>query len=219
LDEDIPAQRQACMDSVIAHHPGWDVTVWRSLEQFGLLRNKRAFFAADELAPKTWPHARWQIVSNILRFEVLARHGGVYVDSDVWCHRPLDDLLERTEAGGKDGFLAWEIERRWLGEAVVGCVSGAPFMERIVSNLEAWAFARAGQAATKTVGPQYITPLLLGTPELERVLVLPQRTFFPARHNEPAKGDAIIAGDAPEGTWMTHGFFNYRRKQALGLVR
>lgn len=212
LDDAIPEDRQRCIDSVVALHPGWDVTIWRSLEQFGLLHNKRAFFSADELAPATWPHAAHQIRSNILRFEVMARHGGVYVDSDCWGHKPLDDLLERTEAEGKDGFLAWEIQGRWLGEAVIGCVPGAAFMARIVDNLEAWAFARAGQAATKTVGPQYITPLLRGTPELDRVSVLPQRTFFPARFDQPDVGDANIAAGGG-GSYLTHGFFNNRAKR------
>lgn len=213
LDDEIPPERQACIDSVTALHLTWDITIWRSLDQFGLLHNKRAFFSADDLAPVTWPHAAHQIRSNILRFEVMLKHGGVYVDSDCWGHKPLDDLLERTEREGKDGFLAWEIQGKWLGEAVIGCVPGAPFMRRIVEHLEPWAFARKGQAATRTVGPQYITPLLRNTPELERVLVLPQQTFFPARYDQPEVGDANIAAGG-NGSYLTHAFFNTRKKRA-----
>ena len=31
--------------------------------------------------------------ADVLRYEILRRHGGVYVDVDVECLRPLDDLL------------------------------------------------------------------------------------------------------------------------------
>jgi inositol phosphorylceramide mannosyltransferase catalytic subunit len=218
LDEEIPPQRQACIDSCIAMHPGWDVRIWRDVSEFGPLRNGRAFHAASELAPSTWPHARYQIASNVLRFEVMLRHGGLFFDTDITCLRSLEPLIERVEAEGKAGMLGWEIERKWLGEAVIAAVPGAPFMERIVSHLEPWAFARAGKAATITVGPQYVTPLLRGSKELRDVLVMPQRAFFPARHNQPDLGDSLASGKAHPDTYAVHGFHNFRRKQALGLV-
>lgn len=217
----IPADRQACIDRAAELHPGWDLRVWTSLDQFGLLHNKRAFFDADAIAPKAPRGNPHQIRTNVLRFEIMARHGGVFLDSDVWCLRPLDEVTERTEAGGYDGFLGWEIEQRWLGEAVIGCVPGAAFMARIVDHLEPWAFARRRQAATCTVGPQFITPLLVGTPELARVAVFSQQHFFPARHDEPDLSDALVEGRtaAHPDTVAVHRFGNFRRKRALGLVR
>lgn len=202
------------MRSVRDFHPGWDVTIWRDVSDFGLLRNKRAFFGAAELAPKSWPHARYQIASNVLRFEVMQRYGGVFFDTDVTCLRSLEPLIERVESEGKAGMLGWEIQDKWLGEAVIAAVPGAPFMARIVDNLEAWAFKHKGRAATVTVGPQYITPLLRGTPELADVLVMPQTAFYPARHNQPALGDALVRGEglSPD-TWCIHQFMNARRRR------
>lgn len=221
LDDPIPPDRQACIKSCIALHPGWEVRMWTSLSQFGLLRNKAAFFAADRIAPPAPRGNPHQVRTNVLRFEIMLRYGGVFFDSDVWCLRPLHEVIERTEQEAKDGFLGWEIQNRWLGEAVIGCVPGAPFMERIVTNLEAWAFARQGQTATKTVGPQYITPLLRGSAELDHVTVLPQHTFFPARHDQPELSDALVSGERTPhpDTLAVHMFGNFRRKKALGLVR
>ena len=215
LDEDIPPERQACIDSCIAMHPGWDVRIWRDVSEFGLLHNRRAFYGAAELAPKTWPHARYQIASNVLRFEVMLRYGGLFLDTDITCLRSLEPLVERVESEGRDGMLGWEIQGRWLGEAVIAAVPGAPFMQRIVDHLEPWAFRRAGKAATVTVGPQYITPLLRGTPELARVLVMGQRAFFPARHNQPDLGDRLVAGEAHPDTYAIHAFMNHRKRKAL----
>lgn len=216
LDEPIPANRQACIDSCIAAHPGWDVTIWTTLDQFGLLQNKRAFFSADSIAPKPPRGNPHQVRTNVLRFEIMLRHGGVFLDSDVWALKGIGDILERAEAEDKDGVLGWEIQDRWLGEAVIGCVPGAPFMRRIVDHLEPWAFARARQAATKTVGPQYITPLLTGTPELDGVLVMAQPAFFPARHDQPHLADSIIDRRVPSpDTWLVHRFGNFRRRNGL----
>jgi mannosyltransferase OCH1-like enzyme len=216
LDDDIPTERQACIDSCIALHPGWDVRIWRSVADFGLLRNRRAFFGADQIAPVPPQGNPHQIRTNVLRFEIMLRFGGVFLDSDITCLKPLDPIIERAECEGKSGVLGWEIQNRWLGEAVIGCVPGAPFMERIVSHLEPWAFARKGKHATITVGPQYITPLLKSSKELRDVLVMPQVTFFPARHDQPELSDAIASGEkqSPESTCV-HRFGNFRRRRGL----
>lgn len=215
-DDPIPPERQRCIDSCIAHHPGWEVSVWTSVEQFGLLHNRRAFYGADDLAPASWPHSRYQIMSNVLRFEVMLRYGGLFFDTDIVCLRSLEPLVERVEAGGKAGMLGWEIQSRWLGEAVIAAVPGAPFMQKIVSNLERWAFAHKGRPATVTVGPQYITPLLKHSVELADVLVMPQRAFFPARFDQPELSQAMADGTTPApGSYAVHCFFNNRRKRGM----
>lgn len=220
LDEPVPPDRQACIDSVVALHPGWDVTVWTSLGQFGLLRNRAVFRSADLIAPPAPRGNPHQIRTNVLRFEIMARHGGVFVDTDVVGLKAFDLICETVEAESKTGALAWEIEDRWLGEAVIFCSPGAPFMERIVEGMEDWAFKRRGKPATVTVGPQYITPRLRGSKPLADVLLLPQATFFPARHDQPELGDCIASGEvASPGTYAVHLFGNFRRKRTLGLVR
>lgn len=214
-DDPIPPERQSCIDSCIKAHPGWDVRVWRDVADFGLLHNKRAFYGADKLAPTTWPHARFQIASNVLRFEVMLRYGGLFFDTDIVCLRSLEPLIQRVEDEGKAGMLGWEIERRWLGEAVIASVPSAPFMQRIVDNLEPWAFKRAGKPATCTVGPQYVTPILKGTDELADVLVMPQSAFFPARYDQPELSQAIADGSHPSpDSWCSHLFMNNRARQA-----
>jgi len=220
LDEEIPPERQACIDSFQRMHPEWELTVWRSVADFGLLRNRSVFRSAELIAPPAPRGNPHQIRTNVLRFEVMARYGGVFLDSDVFCLKPLDPIVERIEAEGRAGALAWEIADRWLGEAVIFCEPGAAFMERIISGLERWAFQHKGRPATVTVGPQYITPRLRGSKELENVLLLPQESFFPARHDQPDLGDRIVSGVTPSpGSYGVHLFANFRRKKALGLVR
>lgn len=216
LDEPIPDNRRRCIDTCIDKHPDWDVKVWTSIDQFGLLRNQRVFDHASDIAPKAPRGNPEQVRTNVLRFEMMARYGGVFLDSDVWALRPIDNIVEKAEEQDCSGVLGWEIQDRWLGEAVIMAQPGAPFVERIVSHLEPWAFARARQPATKTVGPQFITPLLVGTSELEDVLLMPQAAFFPARHDQPRLADSIIDRSvvAPD-TYLVHRFGNFRRRHGL----
>ena len=34
--------------------------------------------------------------SDIFRYEILSQYGGIYLDADVLCRRPLDDFLNNT---------------------------------------------------------------------------------------------------------------------------
>lgn len=205
------------MDSCIAAHPGWEVTLWTSVDQFGLLQNKRAFFGADALAPLPPKGNPGQVRSNVLRFEIMLRYGGVFLDTDIWCHQSLEPLVAQAESEGKAGILGWEVQDRWLGEAVIAAHPKAGFMQRIVDGLEPWAFRRARRAATVTVGPQYITPRLLGSPELHDVMVVPEHTFYPAAYNQPERSSGLVSGEIPlpEGTVATHMFGNFRRRNGL----
>jgi len=63
--------------------------------------------------------------SDLLRYEILRRHGGVYVDTDVECLRPIDELLTGVVA-----FAGFELPGR-LGTAVMGAVPGHAAMEEL----------------------------------------------------------------------------------------
>ncbi len=69
---------------------GWAHRLWTDAEVAPLvdgLRNRAAYLAAPNYGQK----------ADILRYELLERYGGVYVDVDMECLQPLDPLLE---AGG-----------------------------------------------------------------------------------------------------------------------
>ena len=58
--------------------------------------------------------------SDIIRLEVLFRFGGVYVDTDVECLRPIDPLLRE----GADFFAAY-MRPGTVNNAVIGSVGKA----------------------------------------------------------------------------------------------
>lgn len=80
----------------MAKHPDWTVNFWtdserpvpypgmqrRLLREFPLLKLKGCYTASDNFGEK----------SDLLRYEILYREGGVYVDHDVQCFKPFDTL-------------------------------------------------------------------------------------------------------------------------------
>lgn len=106
------------------HHPGWEMRLWADED-----------LAALSITAEDRHRARSPAeLSNLVRYEVLHRHGGVYVDTDMECLRPLDPLLR-----GIDGFAALELPGR-AGQAILGSVPG-----HLV-------FARAARSARRTLG-------------------------------------------------------------------
>jgi mannosyltransferase OCH1-like enzyme len=69
--------RQTWMD----HHPDWQFMLWteKEIEEFGL-NNKDQYDASINYGQK----------SDIARYEILYRLGGLYVDTDFVCLRPFD---------------------------------------------------------------------------------------------------------------------------------
>jgi hypothetical protein len=92
---------------------GWTHFLWTDAEVAPLLhrlRNKNAYMAASNYGQK----------ADILRYELLQRHGGVYVDVDMECVRSLDGLHGRGGPTFYAGFSnTGTVE---LNNGLIGCV-------------------------------------------------------------------------------------------------
>ncbi len=148
-------------------HPAWDFRLWTD---------------ADAPTPPGVERARnVGERSDLVRYEILRRHGGVYVDTDVECLRPIDELLE-----GVTAFAAYEVPGR-LCNAVIGAAPGHA------------AFTRATQLATVTVGrgtyPQATATAFLTyvLERLEDVTLFGPERFYP----ELWEGTKNVGDEAP----------------------
>jgi mannosyltransferase OCH1-like enzyme len=147
------------------HHPGWSFKVWRN-------RDLRRLLPATVVA-----RARhYTELSDLVRFEVLRRHGGVYVDTDVECLHPFDDLLQ-----GERALMGYEGPGR-VGSAVLAAVAGHPFF------VDAATLAREtvglGANSADATGPYFLTVLVRDHPD---VTILPEEAFYPYGLDEPER--------------------------------
>lgn len=142
--------------------PGWEFYDWR-----------------DPLDPADFPEtsALWGRCSSgaqmagLVRLEVLWRHGGVYVDSDMELYRSLEPLL------ALEGFAAWE-DDRVCPDAVLGFKPGHPAVAIMLER--ARAAVERGEGAWVS-GPGVTTSTLPGR---EDVLLLPPGSFYPYHYKE-----------------------------------
>lgn len=81
--------------SVIDHNPGWGLLTWDE-NSVGLLGVEVSELWADLRS--------WAAVSNYVRLLALQKYGGIYLDADVVCHKPLEQLLDNAAfAAEQDG--------------------------------------------------------------------------------------------------------------------
>jgi len=136
-----------CIATWRALNPGWDVRLWGNAElQETRWVNHRHIEAMYE--------RELNGVADLMRWEILLAHGGVVLDADSICLRPLDDELLDCEA-----FACWENEIARPGliaAGYFGSVAGNPFVERIVADIAAEASV-VNDLAWQTVGPQRLT--------------------------------------------------------------
>lgn len=115
----MPDKYRRCYESWAPMHPGWSVRLW----------------TADDLF---WIHNAWVwddrvrtiVRADVARFEVVLRYGGVYLDCDQECVRPIDDLVLY-----RDAFASMRDDRS-LAPAGFGATHGHPWMLRVVEELD-----------------------------------------------------------------------------------
>jgi mannosyltransferase OCH1-like enzyme len=192
-------------------HPGWEFRLWGNAELDGIswkARRQIELFRAS---------GHWEGIADLMRYEILYEHGGVYIDADATCVRPLDDWLLDTPM-----FAIWENERCAPGLVANGFIGSHrhhPALDAIVRvtsrmnrpvwrrtrDIEGWnglrpRFRYEAVHPWKTVGPVFFTKMIL--PYCPRqATVLPSVLFLPRHHseNEERKSSLIYATH----TWGT----------------
>ena len=82
----LPDYVNSAMDGWRSHHPNWTVTLWN---------NKKVIEKFPGIVPLLRQLKTLSWASNLIRYLVLERYGGVYVDTDMVAMRPLDPLIEQ----------------------------------------------------------------------------------------------------------------------------
>jgi len=200
-DDALPCESERYAQSWKRHHPGWEFCHW-TLADLPPLANHELFNAC--------PNTGYR--SDILRYELLHRFGGVYVDLDFECLRPLDPLLD-----GMAGFAGTisprhrDIGVQTVETAILGSVPGSPFFRTLIDDLPSWTdwWGWHPSVAVRS-GPQYFekqlqrwrarrgsVPITLFRPDI----------FYPFLWDEPHRR----AGPFPQSYAVHHWWGTWRR--------
>lgn len=180
------------------HHSAWHHKLWTE-DNLPPLRNQALYDDAHRIAPD---HVG-QFRADVVRYELLEQFGGVYVDADFECRKPLDPLLEGVEC-----FAAWEVPNRWINNAILGAVPGHPLMDMLIRRLPVNVRRRRGARPNKLSGPQFLTPIA----RQFDVTVFDKELFYPFLWDEI--GTDRDHSDHPDAYAVHH--WNHKRTLIAG---
>ena len=175
----IPAEFEDYWQRLKALHPGWQFQTWSGVPLN--LWNREAFYAATTHAGR----------SDVLRYEVLARRGGIYLDTDVEPLRSFEPLLNDDRP-----FAAWE-DKHMICPTVMGSPAEHPATAALVAALGPWAKAHKGQPPNRQTGPYFLTAQWKDRTD---VRLLEPEAFYPIHWSDKAS----LGGPYPKESYAVH---------------
>jgi mannosyltransferase OCH1-like enzyme len=181
--------------------PDWRIEEWTE-ENLPVLENQDLYDRASEICPGF----EGQLRSDIARLEILAAHGGVYLDCDFEPLRPIDELLVGVQC-----FAAWEISGQVVNNAILGATPAHPFILELLRRLRGSVENGIGRRPSQISGPRFVTEVYR-TWTYPEVRIFPQRLFYPYACNELRR-----AGESFPDAYAVHHWNNQRRLRRIPL--
>ena len=175
----LPEEFQRYRETWKRHHPDWEIRLWTDAE-VAELDLPEAFHRGRDVCEK----------ADVLRMELIRRFGGLHVDTDIECLRPLDPLLEGLRAfAGYD-----DINDTVISGALMGAVPEHPALERAVREVHD--SVGSGHIIDAT-GPRFLTRIFAEDPEL---LAFPHEYFHPRNFRASLNSE----GEFPDAYTIHH---------------
>lgn len=160
----------------IKHNPGWSYMFWSEKEIDQLNMKNKKFYDKDTF---------YTAKSDIARYEILQKYGGVFIDADsLWINKlnnSLDFILEKANNKG-NMFCAEEPKNKWsIANGVIGFSKNHPLLETLIdyihNNYESLKKKHPRHRDVWLVtGPHIFTPLVK---KYEKNLILDSKYFYP----------------------------------------
>jgi mannosyltransferase OCH1-like enzyme len=164
-----PREYRGYQESWLRHNPDWDLRFWTDDNLPEGLRRPEVY----DRSRTPWERA------DILRLEVVLREGGVHVDADFECLRPIDPLLEDVE------FFIGFRKPGHVNGALFGATAGHPILEEGLSRIPPLADGGYDKDAT---GPKFLDELLADRPG---VTYFEPPVFYPRTPDEVDAAHAV----------------------------
>ena len=166
LGSKIPSKYDRIRSTWQSYHPDWEYKLWvdADVAEFQM-RNASIFNRASNLGAK----------SDIFRYEILYRFGGVYVDIDFECIQSFNDLLYLDFFTG----TGYNETPTWFN-GLIACTPSHPILESLVNELRC-PIGSGWDGMSHNTGPYYFSEIVsrhLRGNEGKRV-VFPAAFFYP----------------------------------------
>ena len=191
LGGELPARYTRFVETWKNFHPEWEFKIWndKDAQEFDMI-NEVAFKNVDNMGVK----------SDIFRYEILYRHGGLYVDTDFECLKSFDDLLYLDFFGGGRTSMPY------LANGLLACKPNDTFIKIIIDEITKKQFNMNFSLGRvlNIAGAEFISEFYLNyiKTTTDKTVLFPDSFFYPI----PNSFRNEIRGDTEVDRIRTHSY-------------
>jgi len=191
LGGDVPFKYIRLIATWKKYHPDWNFKIWNDKDAMAFdMINKVAYDGVDNLGVK----------SDIFRYEILYRYGGLYVDTDFECLKSFDDLLYL------DFFAGGRAEEPQVANGLMACKPNDKYLKKIIDAIteKQHNMDFAVNRILKVAGAEFITTIYLEYIKntTDKTILFPSSFFYPI----PNSFRYEIRKDSLEDRIRTHSY-------------
>lgn len=168
-------------------HPSWICRIWQQGERLDVLRSDVGAITGHLAALTTACHLSQR--SNIWRYDLIDRFGGVYLDTDMEPLRNIEPLIEGQSAFAGRFFVRGQ-ER--ICPAIFGATPGHPWSSALVDGL-----AACNPSLKGSMGSSYFGAITRSHPAVK---VFDPQVFY----SGPMPGGAFDTHPLPDDAFAVH---------------
>lgn len=146
----LPDFFKRCIETWRRDYPAARICMWDK-NNLPPLRTQKIYDACWHFAART----------DVLRYELLHRFGGIYVDCDMMSLRPMDDLLGPVSAFSSAAPPPEGHTGLWHEICILGAEKNHPFYDYLLSKLAVWYEEHQSEGACNSTGPFFYYHMLL----------------------------------------------------------
>ena len=162
-----PAIFKESQESLKKHHPDWEYKLWTDADIPSLgLQNEKFYNLSENYAEK----------ADLVRYELLDKFGGVYVDVDFVCYKPFDVL---TQYGFWAGIESLDCVNRWImSNAIIGAAPGHPILRHCIDTIQQSWYETSDTFLR--VGPAHLSESVVAcaSSDSDDVIIFPKSFFY-----------------------------------------
>jgi mannosyltransferase OCH1-like enzyme len=211
IGSSVPKKYDAWRKSWLKYNPDFKYILWdeKAILKLGLI-NERQFLQAKNPGVK----------SDIARYEILFRFGGIYVDTDFEALKPIDSKLLSMS------FIAGQVfsYSPSIANGLMISIPNFILLKKLIENLSVYRENMSPMEILNYSGPQYMTKIIFNNREaLNDIVIFPSQYFYPwpnfmiksEKNPYSLISDKSICIHHWEMSWMKksylRNFFNYFR--------
>lgn len=169
IGSDLPKKYYNWCKSWQTLNPEWEYKLWQEQDILDLLDEpiKSIFLQSKNFGAK----------SDIARYVILEKEGGVYCDTDFECIHPLEKITETCTMFAGTIFS----KKPEIANGIIGTIPTHPLLAVILEKLKKPVLSEGTDTILNTTGPAFLTRTILENKDkiLETDIFFPSHYFYP----------------------------------------